>query len=252
MPYQQVDLTTLLQRLADRYEGVPFWNQADGISGLQETFRWWQLFTAYWKATVLLPTVAATAFPTGWLYTAPSPIVSVLRASYKSIPLKPASRVDLDLGYRNWRSQTVISGGAIPTRPAFWVKVGLTRLFIWPADTTAGNPIEVDGTVSAPILAVDPVNPTVPELKAFVDIGQEEEPILLDEALHLIAAKLGGTYWRKTAPGHQRFLKAAIDRNQRLKAETAFREVMGLDQAPNQRPYRRPANDAAIAQLQED
>ncbi len=252
MTYQQVDLQTLLDRLADRYEGVPFWSQADGISGLQEILRWWQLFTAQWKARVLLPTIAATQFPIGWLYTAPAPIVSILRASYQGVPLKPASRVDLDLGYRNWRSQSVGSGGLVSTRPIFWCKVGLDKAFIWPADSVAANPIEIDGTVSAPLLAVDPTAPTKPELEAFIDLGQEEEPIILDEAVHLIAYKLGGTYWKKTFAGHQRFLKAAVDRNARLKAETAFREVMGLDQAPNQRPYRRPPNDAALAQLQED
>lgn len=252
MPYQQVSLATLLQRLADRYEGVPFWTRADGISGLQETLRWWQLFTAQWKARVLMPTIAATAFPIGWLYTAPSPIVSILRASYQGVPLKPASRVDLDLGYRNWRSQTIATSGSVPTRPTFWCKVGLNSLFLWPADTVAGNPIEIDGTVSAPLLAVDPLNPTHGELSAFIDLGQEEEPIVLDEAVHLIAYKLGGTYWKKTFAGHQRFLKAAVDRNMRLKAETAFREVMGLDQATNQRPYRRSPSDIALTQLQEE
>lgn len=252
MAYQQVSLQTLLDRLADRHESVPFWSPADGVSGLQETMRWWQLFTAQWKARALMPTIAATAFPTGWLYAAPSPIVSILRASYQGIPLKPASRVDFDLGYRNWRSQTIAAGGAVPTRPTFWAKVGLNKALIWPADTAAGNPIEIDGTVSAPVLAADPTNPTKPELDAFIDLGQEEEPIILDEALHLIAFKLGGTHWKKTFAGHQRFLKAAVDRNAKLKAETAFREVMGLDQATNQRPYRRPPNDQALQQLQEE
>lgn len=252
MPYQQVTLATMLQRLADRSESVPFWTQIDGISGLQETFHWWQLFTAQWKAKVLMPTVAATNFPTGWLYNAPSPVVSALRMSYQGIPLKPASRVDLDLGYRNWRSQTIASGGAVPTLPTFWCKVGLNKFFIWPADIAAGNPIEIDGVIDTPILALDPANPTPAELAAFIDLGTEEEPIILDEALHLIATKLGGTYWSKTFAGHQRFLQAAVDRNARLKAETPFREVMGLDQATNQRPYRRPPNPDALQSLQED
>lgn len=254
MVYQQVDLETLLARLADRYEGVPFWTSPDGISGLQWTLRWWQLFTAQWKTRVIVPTVAATSFPTGWIYTTPTtptPIVSILRASYAGIPLKPASRVDLDLGYRNWRSQTIASSGA-PRRPTFWTKLALNRFAIWPADTGVGNPLEIDGTTCTPILAVDPTNPSKIELETFIDLGAEEEPIILDEALHAIAYKLGGTYWKRTFEGHQRFLKAAVDRNARLKAETAFREVMGLDQATNQRPYRRTPSAEAMQTLQED
>ncbi len=249
MAYAQIQLSDLLTRLADRWESVPFWSQADAISSLQETMRWWNLFTGQWKKRVLIPTITATSFPTGWIYTLPSEVTFALRASWQQIPLKPVSETDLDLGYRNWRSHTIASGGSVPTRPTFWAKLGVTKFALYPADTSALNSIEVDAVVRAPILCADPVNPTAPELAAFFDLGGEEEPIILDEALHIAAYKLGGTYWKKTFPGHQRFLQAAVDKNARLKAETAFRKALGLDLGRQQRPFRRDPDQAALQSL---
>lgn len=248
MVYQQQTLSQLTSKLQDRFESVPFFELKEGydaIVALQEAMRWWNIFTAQWKGKALVPTVAATSFPTGWLYSTPSPLLMGLRASWQSIPLKPASRFDLDLGYRNWRAQS-IGGAGVPSRPTFWAPVGISRFAIWPADTTAGNPIELDGVAKTPILAADPGAPTPAELSAFVDLGAEEEAILLDEAEHLVAFKLGGTYWKKTFPGHERFLRAAVDKNSRLAAETIFRKIMGLDRARFQRPQRREVDPGAL------
>jgi hypothetical protein len=48
-----------------------------------------------------------------------------------------------------------------------------------------------------------------------------------------------------------RFLRAALDKNSRLKAETPFRVVMGLDQDRVQRPSRRDLNPEAVQILQQ-
>jgi len=224
MPYQQVTLATLRQELKDEYESVPFWLDSEATTALNESLRVWNLLTGYWKRREIIPTVAGQVW-----YPLTSSMVYGVRVAFCDYPLEVSSIHDLDNGRPNWEAHTTATGGIVPTRPWLFAPAGLFLIAIWPADAAGGNTLVVDSVRQTPVLTLD---------ADFVDLNQSEHRPLLQYALHYLAFKEGGRRFEATKAYYQRFLLAAGDMNQLLRASTWFRKEMGLDLGRIQRPPR--------------
>lgn len=217
--YQQVTLSTLQQRLAERYESVPFWGAEDARLALNEGLRVWSMTTGMWRTVVTLPTV-----PNDPYVAVPSSLVQGTRLTWNDLPLERASMMDFEYGLTNWRLTTTATTGA-PTRPLYWAPVSLNLLAIYPADAYASvngtHALQVNGMRATPVL-VTPGD--------FIDLGQEQFDVLLGYALHVLAFKLGGTFLANTYPYWTTFLKAAAQQNRQFAASSYYRKLQGLDQ----------------------
>lgn len=230
MPYAQVTLATLRQELKDEFESVPYWTDPEATAALNEAMRIWNLLTGYWKRREIIPTVAAQVW-----YPLTSTMVYGVRVDFQDHPLEITSIHDLDNGRRNWEGETTTNSGVVA--PYLFAPAGLNLIAIWPADAAGGNTLVVDAVRQTPILVAD---------ADFVDLNQSEHRPLICYALHYLAFKEGGRRFQATQAYYRRFLLAAGDMNQRLRASTWFRKEMGLDLGRIQRPTR--ASKAAITQ----
>lgn len=201
-----------------------FWRD-DEINGLiQESLRFYNLLTAFWKTRATLTTTASTVW-----YSTPGLITSNMRVSFNGFPLTPASVYDLDFGRSGWESETTTSGGDVPTRPQLFVIGGLNKVGIWPADAAGANGLVLDGIAVTPILTSD---------ASIVDLGQEDMNSLLDLCQHLAAFKEGGLEFKNSMSLWKSFLEAAGERNAILKRCSAYRRWMGLDKGRQSRPLK--------------
>lgn len=232
MPFTQTTLAQLRARMADRWKGTPFWSEDDDKRGINVALRFWNLLTGQWRQQYPTPTVANQYF-----YTVPSSLTFGARVTWNDRPLQPGSITGLNLGMPNWRRETTTTGGVVPDRPTVFAPAGLRSFVIWPADAASNNALIVDGVRATPILSAD---------GDFIDLGPEEEQPILEEAIHVMAFKIGGGLWRSTFTLHRRFLLAAADRNARLKADTMLRRIMGLDYGRKSQPLRLPILDEAV------
>ena len=218
MAYQQVTLATLQQRLADRYEAVPYWTPEEARRALNEALRLWSVATGFWRTSVLIPTV-----PNRHYVALPGSLVQGARVTWNGLPLEPCTLTDLSWSIRNWRRTTTATPGA-PLRPIYWARASLTLLAIYPADAYASvagtHALQVDGIRSTPIL----INPG-----DFIDLGQEIFNVLLGYAEHVLAFKVGGQPLLATYPGWLALLKAAATENRQFAKSAFYRKVMGLD-----------------------
>lgn len=230
MPYATITGLAITTSLEARWESIPFWTQAEALVKFNEVLRWWNLLTGTWKTRAPLPTVANSRY-----YTVPGTMTFGFRVEWNGKPLQPASIFDLGYGRAQWRLETTASGGQVPSEPQVWAPVGITQFAIWPADAIAANSLMLDGIAETPVL---------PNLLATLDIDDSELGPLMDETLHLLAFKLGGPVWQATLSRHFSFLKAAADKNQRLKACSYFRKLLGYDRARADRPIRTVLDEA--------
>jgi hypothetical protein len=229
MAYQRVTLAELRLSLQDMWENVPFWTQEDADAALNETLRWWNLFTGMWKRTELLQLFQGEHF-----YDLSSTLIMPANVRFQGYPLALTSVPDLDTGRPNWQAEDTAEPGC-PPRPASWAPHGMQTIVVWPAlgPLEVGS-LEIDGVRNTPVLVND---------ADFVDLGQDELSPLLGEALFLAAFKEGGPRWQQTMAYHKGFIKAALDKNSRLKASAQFRKWAGLDVQRGQRPFRVPVQD---------
>lgn len=225
MAHQTVTLAAFRSSLQDMYESTPFWSSTEATRAINESLRWWNLFTGYWRKQEVIVTVAGTV-----VYSLSSTLILPARVSFSSYPMDIGTVFDLDQGRPNWTSETTASGSPVPTRPAIWCPIGMKAVAIWPADAVGATTLVVDAVRSTPVL----VNDT-----DFIDIGREEFSNLGGEALHLLTFKEGGTRWESTLHWHQDFLKAAMERNSMLYASDFYRRAAGLDFHRSQRRMRR-------------
>lgn len=221
MAYQRVTLTTLRELLKARWEGQPFWSDADALDALNEALQVWNLLTGFWKTRVLLQTSAGT-----YDYGLPSALLYGMRVEWNGRPLSPSSREDLNLGRYQWRTETTASGGSVPTRPLLWCPLGLTMVRIWPADANFGNSLTFDGVAATPVLVGD---------DDYLDLGEETLTLLIGYALHAAAFKKGGSFFQATLPHFTRFLQGAVEENAQIKTSQVFRRYAGLARLDQQK-----------------
>jgi hypothetical protein len=235
MPNQQVTLAQFRLNLQESYEGTPFWSDTEANRAINESLRWWNLLTGYWRKMETITTVANQVF-----YSLSSTLIMPCRVHFSSYPMDIGSIFDMNQGRPGWRGETTATSGA-PSRPTIWCPVGLKRIAIWPADSVGNTTLVVDSIRTTPVL----VNDT-----DFVDIGREELSSLGGEALHIAAFKEGGRRWQATFHFHQEFIKCALQRNGMLYASDIYRRAAGIDTGRSQHRMTRPELEAQSAQVQ--
>jgi len=223
--HQQVTLAQFRSSLQDSWESTPFWTVAEANRVINETLRWWNLLTGYWRKVDVILTTPGTVF-----YSLTSTLILPARVNFSSYPLDIGSVFDMNQGRPNWRAETTATGSPVPTRPTLWCPIGMKRVAIWPADAVGGVTLVVDAVRSTPVLVAD---------TDFMDIGREEFSILNGEALHTAAFKEGGQRWRGTFGLHRAFIKAAMERNSMLFASDFYRRAAGYDVHRSQHRMRR-------------
>lgn len=229
-PYTAVSWSDLRQRLQARWEGKPFWEDAEALLAVNEALRFYNLLTGRWhRRETLLFTVGQP------LYTCSSSMLYHTRVTWNNQPLSPSSLPDLDNARPNWRLETILSGGDVPTRPIVWAPVSLRTFYLWPADNDApqNNTVTIDGIANTPTLTAD---------SDTIDLGEELLSVLLGYALHVAAFKKGGPFFESTLPFFKAFLSAAAEENDQIKTSTIYRRVMGLDRR-DLRPLRGTPTD---------
>lgn len=222
MPYTSVTLATLRQELLDRVGGVPYWTNQEARHAINESLRFWNLFTGQWKARQTTVTVANQVW-----YTFSNSFVYNMRVEFNSVPMEQSSIPSLDEGRGNWEGETTTTGGRVPATPRVWAPAGLKMLAIWPADAVGGNTLTIDGVTTTPQLSAD---------TDTVDLNTSDHGPLLAFCLRTLAFKEGGLRFSATAPLDKEFFTAIAQVNSRLSASAYFRQIMGLDVGRGESP----------------
>lgn len=223
MPYASLTWSEIRERLEDRYEAVPFWDDTEALLAFNEALRFFNLLVGRWVAQATLTTVANQ-----YLYTVPTSLLYRTRLAHNGTPLSPSSREDLNLGRYQWRSETTISGGDVPVKPLLWAPVSLRAIYLWPADAVTGNSLLFDGIAHTPVIVED---------GDTLDLGDDLLNTLLGYALHAAAFKKGGPFFQATLPYFRDFLMLAAEENDQIKTSKVYRRWMGLDHR-DQKPLR--------------
>lgn len=210
MPYQQVTRAQLRTRLTQRWDQTPFWTTADANDAINEALRVYNLLTGYWRTTTV-----EVLSPNDPFVPLDSTMLSGTRVNWQDRPLVKTTIDALDRLEVSWRTQTIASGGGVPTRPTLWAPIALNLFIIWPADTQSRQ-IVVDGVRATPVLTDD---------AQYVDIGEEELSTLVGYALHAAALSAGMPTLARTVGGWKGLLEAGQLRNQQLRASTPLRQV---------------------------
>lgn len=209
-----------------------FWRDAELNFIIQESLRFYNLLTGYWKTRAVTATVANQIW-----YNVPGIITSAMRVSFNGFPLRPESLWNIDFGRNGWESETTTTGGDVPTRPKYFVIGGLAKVAIWPADAAGANGLVLDGIAVTPLLTSD---------ASFLDIGQEDMNCLLDLCQHIAAFKEGGVEFKASMASFQSFLKMAGNRNAILQRCATWRKWLGVDTGRMKLPLK-VASDAVGA-----
>lgn len=229
MAYTTTTLLTLRTRLQDRYTSDPFWSATEATDAINEALRYFNLFTGYWRGSASVVTAAGDRF-----LTVSATLTYRTRVYVNGQVLARKSIVELYRSRRDWRTQTTASGSPVPTTPREWAPIGLRGLAIWPADAAGGTTITCDAVKLTPILTAD---------GQFVDIGEEELKLVLDEALWVLGFKQPSRMEGLQAR-HQAFLHGCLERNDQLRASAWFRQALGLDQEQRLEPGRQPTTES--------
>jgi hypothetical protein len=217
-------LVDLRNRLADRWESVPFFTDEDANDAINEALLLWNLFTGYWRTTISFPAVAFT-----WDYDLTQALVFGARVQYGNDPLDVTSLWELEQGRPGWRNELTTSGGDVPTKPMLWAPVSLLYIHIWPVPATTGETLLVDGVADTPRLRYD---------SDTLDMGEELLTPLIEGALHLATFVEGSDRFLATEDSWRAFLQAAVEHNSQLKQSVIFRRYLGLDRDRDMRPTR--------------
>ena len=215
MAFAAITRAQLRARLIQFYEGVPWWTTAEANDAINESLREWSALTGRWRARVILSTTPGT-----YDYALPNTLLYRMRVEWNRLPMSPCSRADLDNGRPNWRQETTISGGAVPTRPTLWAPLSLRTIYIWPADAPGGNSLTFDGVAETPVLTND---------ADFVDLSEADLSTLLGYMLHILSFSQGGPRFAQTFRYWRAFLTAAAEENAYLLTSEVYRRAMGLD-----------------------
>lgn len=214
MPYTFVTRAQLRAFLETRTDAVPFWTATEANDALNESLRYFNLFTGYWRGSATAPTVLGTPF-----ITVPATLTYRTRVYVSGRVLTRTSIVGFYRTRRNWRTQTTADGGDVPTVIREWAPVGLGQIAIWPRDG-GGTTLTFDAVKLTPILTAD---------GQTLDLGEEELELVLAEALWILSFKRP-SIMEVMQPKHDKFLEGCLERNDQLRASAYYREYLGLDQ----------------------
>lgn len=213
MPYEQITLAHLRDLLRSRTDATVFWTDEEARLALNEVLRDWNLLTGRWRQRATVTVNAQNP-----QVTLPAALTCGLRVTLPTgAGVDPSSLTELELAEPQWRVQSTSDGGRVPSRVTLWAPESLTTIVIWPF-LQAGGTLRVDGIAATPVL-LDEAD--------WIDLGREHLEVVVDMALHVLTFKEGGVRFRATRPAWVRFLQAAVQENQRLKGQQAFRRILG-------------------------
>lgn len=221
MSYASITLATLRARLQDRYTGDPFWSAQEATDAINEALRQFNLFTGYWRGSTGVVTVAGSPF-----ITVPGSLTYRTRVTRVGLALARKSIVEWYRTTRNWRTQRTTDGGAVPSTIREWAPIGLSAIAIWPTDPVGGTALTLEAVRITPILTL---------AADFLDLGDEEQVLILAEALYILSFKRPSILGEMKAQ-HRMFLEGCLERNDQLRASSYYRRVLGLDQAQRETP----------------
>ena len=207
MAYTAYDLDDLKLKLEARWDGVPFWDDAEALIAVNEALLMWNVLTGFWKRRVTIATVVGQQD-----YSLPSTMVFGMRIEYNNVPLEPTSTAEMDEGRPGWQGQASAT-------PKVWIPLDLDTIRVWPAPDAVGT-LTVDGVSATPQLTYD---------GETVDIGSEALTPIIGYALHVLTLKEGGARFAATMPLFQAFLAAAAEENNQLLKSAFFLHAMGID-----------------------
>ena len=223
MAYQQLTLTDLRARLNSRIESVPFWTTPELDDAINEALQFWGLLTSRWKRRATIETSANT-----YDFALPAALTYGMRVTFNGLPLAVTTRKELDWGRPNWRQESSVTGGDVPTRPTLWAPVSLAYIYIWPMDAYGHNSLLCDSVDATPELLV---------AGQYVDLGEEDVTLLLDYALHALAFKRDDVTFQSTMDLFRALLAAAGQENSLITTSQVYRQLMGLDRR-DLKPFR--------------
>ena len=234
MSYSQVTLAQLQTQLAEKYDGAQFWTAEEARLGINEGLRVYNMLTGVFRQSLSLIIPANDYF-----LSLPGTMTYRTRVMVGGVPLEPATLHDMNNGRPNWRSETVASGGTVPSAVKSWVPAGMTLLFVWPTPI-ANQAVTVEGVATAPILV---------NAGDQIDIGQEDIGPLLGYVLHYLLFKEGGIRFKGSMKYYRDFIDACAEKNSRIRLSNLWRYAQGLDlnrsQAVlQQRPVAKPGPPA--------
>lgn len=232
MAYASITLATLRARLQDRFTGDPFWSATEANDALNEALRQFNLYTGYWRGSDTALTIAGSPF-----LVVPGTLTYRTRVTRAGMSLTRKSIIELYRTTRNWRTQTTTSGTPVPSTVQAWAPIGLGTIAIWPTDTAGGTTLTFEAVKRTPILTAD---------AQYVDVGEEELTVLLDEALWALSFKRP-SFHIACKEKHQSFLRACLERNGQLQASSYYRTILGLDQQQRTDPSTDPVAEPATA-----
>ncbi len=219
MGYASETLDDLQDKLAEKYESVPFWTAEEARLAINESCRIWNGITGYWRRRVPL-----TLVPNDPWLPLPSILTQRSRLEVAGLALHRSTINQLKYAAPYWRTETTSSGGVVPTSPFCWCPVGLSLVAIWPAVTTPTT-VLVDGLMQTPVLVND---------QDTLNMGDEELSTLLGFALHLLTFKGPDQQFAATKPLQMAFYKAAAERNDRFAKSDFLAQFMGQRKFRNQ------------------
>lgn len=226
--FQNTTLAILQTRLAERYDGQPFWTADQARRAINEGLRIWNLITGTWRGAA----AGLTTVPEDPYLFVGGQVEKVTRVRIGGRVLNPTSLEALDQLQPNWEAASAPAG----TSCRYWAPVGISTIAIYPADAAPGQQVvSLTGVLNAPIL----VNPG-----DFLDLGDEEINTLLGYALHVLSFAKGIAALAATRPLYVAFIKAASDRNAVFAASSLYRKLIGMDFTR----FANPMRDAATAQ----
>src|SRR5258706_3836288 len=126
MPYAAISLADLRVRLRAKRDGILQWTPEEERLAINEALRTWNLLTGRWRRRAAQNTGVGTVE-----YVLPATMVYGMRVTVSGLPLTITSTTELDLMRTTWRSETVASGGTVPTVSLLWAPISIQRIAIW-------------------------------------------------------------------------------------------------------------------------
>jgi hypothetical protein len=220
-----ITLSQLLTYCYDRLGNQSFWTQAEVTKLINEALRTWNCLTGYWHGRIQFTTTANRIY-----YPLPAALVFGAHVELNGNQITESSVFNWDQAIPDWEASR--------DTPEEWSPVGIGIIALRPIDPVGNLSIVVDGVSTTPVLV---------NLGDFIDIGQEDFKALLDYIEHLGTFKEGGAEFDATSTLMQSFMRQAGVRNEKLRATSTYRRVMGLDEDLERKPIRvRAANEPQV------
>ena len=220
--YAQYTLAQLLTLFYEQVgENQTFFRQDEATRILQEAFRVFNCLTGFWRDRI---DMGLTVAGQHW-YATPPGLTYIYRVEVNQVVMQATTLYDLDYGRPTWETETATGTDL----PQCFAPAGVNLFALWPASSAGGESLIVEGVTPAPVL----MN------VGFVNLGQDELEMILDEALHIAQFKEGGQEFEASQEVHKEFLKEAGERNAVLMQSAKFRTWMGMT-SQKSRPMRQP------------